>query len=290
MSNPTNNKKLPSVADLAALQNRGRMRPARPALRPAAPVTTPHYSPRPVYRPPVTLKATDSRQHRNLFRRFDLKYVLVAILVAGIGGFIAVQAVGHFKRDSGQSQKSQQSQDSRPDPIEGSVEEPLKPGALDKYTVPADEPRRLSIPKLSLNTSILSFGLGSNKQPRTAINIYESTWFSKSAKPGAPGTMLIQGHIHGPTKPGAFSQLKQLAKDDQVEVEAGDGTVFTYKVVSTQISDAQSSDLNVATSPAADDTSRLMLATFAADTTDATANRYIERVIVLATLVSKSNQ
>ena len=121
-------------------------------------------------------------------------------------------------------------------PIIGGVDE-TEVTDVDKsvYTVAPDRPRFLSIERLGIkNARVL--GLGVNKQGEfdTPANIFDVAWFTQSGKPGAGGTLLIDGHNGGPTKNGVFKHLPDLVKDDLVVIERGDGKIFKYKVVDTK--------------------------------------------------------
>lgn len=112
-----------------------------------------------------------------------------------------------------------------------------------EYTVAPDRPRYLSIDKLGIkNSRVLAVGLKQNGQLDTPANIFDTAWYTASGKPGAGGTMLINGHNGGPTKNGVFKRLPDLQKGDIITVERGDGKIFRYSVVENNTVALEDSD------------------------------------------------
>lgn len=121
---------------------------------------------------------------------------------------------------------------------------PSHPGA---YAVPPDQPRFLKIPKLSVDARVLKLGLKADGELRTPNTIFDTGWYQKSAKPGdAGGAILIDGHVHGPTLPGVFYNLKKLQPGDTIQLERGDGKTFEFKVVGSHAYPADTVDMAAA--------------------------------------------
>lgn len=121
------------------------------------------------------------------------------------------------------------------DPIEPQEKlEETEPTAeiIKEYVVAPDRPRYLTIPKLGINNArVLAVGINQKGQLGTPNNIFDVGWYDSSAKPGQPGTVLIDGHNGGPTKYGVFKRLPELVNGDLIQIERGDGVIFKYKVV-----------------------------------------------------------
>ncbi len=101
-----------------------------------------------------------------------------------------------------------------------------------EYTVAPDLPRYLSIPSIGVSKSrVLALGLTSSGALSTPISIFDAGWYYNSGKPGAGGTMVIDGHNGGPTMTGIFKRLPEVPIGESVIIERGDGAVFEYKVV-----------------------------------------------------------
>lgn len=122
-----------------------------------------------------------------------------------------------------------------------------------EYTVAADKPRYLTIPKLGINNArILEVGLSSSGQMLTPYNIFDVGWYNGSAKPGTRGTSIIDGHNGGPHVHGVFKNLPNLAYGDRITIEMGDGTTYTYQVIdniTVPLAEADAKMLYAAQSP-----------------------------------------
>jgi len=101
-----------------------------------------------------------------------------------------------------------------------------------EYTVPADQPRYLSISKLGVqNARVLSMGINAAGELDTPANIFDVGWYNQSSKPGHGGVLVIDGHNGGPNVEGVFKHLNQLYQGDEIVIERGDGEKFIYTVV-----------------------------------------------------------
>lgn len=104
---------------------------------------------------------------------------------------------------------------------------------VNAYTVPALNPRYLSIPELGIEkTRVLPVGVTEDGQLDTPNNIHDVAWYTKSVTPGqGSGAVLIDGHSGGFSKDGVFSKLEQLPLGAKIVLERGDGKVYNYEVV-----------------------------------------------------------
>ena len=100
-----------------------------------------------------------------------------------------------------------------------------------EYTVPADQPRYLSIEKLGIkNARVMSVGVNSKGQMLTPRSIYDAAWYNKSAKPGTGGTAIFDGHSGVGGSKGIFGRLGELTAGDEITIEMGNGAIYTYRV------------------------------------------------------------
>lgn len=130
------------------------------------------------------------------------------------------------------TESTQASNSSAPDAaIEGTDETEVTADTLNSYVVAADMPRFLRIETLNMKARIQQMGVNSVGAVQAPVNIYDSGWYTGSAKPGTPGAAFIDAHASGATRQGLFAYLDTLKNGDTVSVEQGDGTTFTYKVV-----------------------------------------------------------
>lgn len=162
-------------------------------------------------------------------------------------------------------------------------ESDLPKGSVNSYKVAPDLPRKISIPKLSVEGRVLALGVKDNNELKAPSNIYDTGWYLSSAKLGEIGATLIDGHASGPTKPGVFHNLKKLVKGDTIKVDRGDGKVFTYLVSKTQVYNQNSVDMAAALVSAEAGKSGLNLITCTGKYNKQT-KRYDDRLIVFAVL------
>lgn len=118
--------------------------------------------------------------------------------------------------------------------------------AVSSYTVAPDLPKLITIPKLYVYGRVKTIELGSDNMLQTTDNIFDAGWLISSAKPGAPpnaGATVIDGSTNGPTQPGIFANVNQLAAGDIIRITKGDGVVVNYSVVRLENYNAESFDI-----------------------------------------------
>lgn len=113
------------------------------------------------------------------------------------------------------------------------IEEEIPEEKVRVHTVPADQPRYLSIGQLGIKQArILSVGLDKDSRIGTPVNIYDAAWFNQSGKQGQTEKVIfLDGHNGGPTKDGIFKRLPNLSIGAIIEIERGDGLISKYSVV-----------------------------------------------------------
>lgn len=113
--------------------------------------------------------------------------------------------------------------------------DPISSGEKNAYTVPAENPKLLTIDKLGISARIIPMGItktGALDSPKTA---WDAGWYTGSSKPGTSGALLVDGHVNDTRNTlGVFGQLHTLISGDLVRLERGDGTLFIYRVVATE--------------------------------------------------------
>jgi sortase (surface protein transpeptidase) len=157
------------------------------------------------------------------------------------------------------------------------------PAVVANYIVAPNLPRYLLIPKLNVDARIISVGVNAKGALETPNNVYDTAWYNESALPGEPGAMLIDGHVSSWTAHGVFYGLKTLIAGDIIEVERGDGTLFTYKVVNSQIYNSNNVNMTAAMTTAIPGEPGLNLITCTGDVIPGTSE-FNERIIVFAVL------
>lgn len=156
-----------------------------------------------------------------------------------------------------------------------------KPSEFDTYTVAADLPRYLFIPKISVRAMIKPLGLNKDNQIEAPHSAYDAGWYTGSTKPGERGAMFIDGHVSAGRSPGIFYDLKNLVSGDTFTLERGDSVIFTYHVVKTETYDVDNVDMQAVLSPVNLDKPGLNLITCTGNVIKGT-NNYDKRLVVFA--------
>jgi len=125
---------------------------------------------------------------------------------------------------------------------EGSDRNPLPTNALASYTVAADSPRALYITKIGVAARILPMSVNKDNSIQAPINIFDAGWYTGSVKPGEKGATLVDGHSTADGR-ALFGKLNKLVIGDQIQLEKGDGTRLTYRVVQTETVDKNAVDM-----------------------------------------------
>lgn len=168
---------------------------------------------------------------------------------------------------------------------EGRDEEEIKPSAVDAYRTAADLPRTMTIEKLNVHARVLPMGVNADSSMQAPLNIFDSGWYTGSAKPGEAGAMLIDGHASGPSRQGLFAYVDTLVSGDMITVERGDGEVLRYEVKHVETTQLEQVDMDKALQPYDDATEGLNLIT-CAGTWLQDEGTFTDRAIVYAVRVT----
>ena len=146
------------------------------------------------------------------------------------------------------------------------------------------DPIRLVIPKLSIDAKFQYNGLKLDGTMEIPSNVTDVGWFIGSPRPGAAGNSVITGHvaqIRGGilTKPGVFSNLKDLRAGDAMTVSNNKGESFTFVVREIRSYDPNADATDVFTS--LDSNAHLVLIT-CEGTWNAGLQSYSQRLVVFA--------
>lgn len=149
------------------------------------------------------------------------------------------------------------------------------------YNVAADLPRFLRIPKIQVDAKVKRLGVKSDNELKAPSNIFDVGWYDGSAKPGENGTILLDGHVSGPTKRGVFYSLASLKTGDVIDIERGDSQIFHYKVVKSVLYDYDKVDMAAALTSAVPGKPGLNLMTCGGKF-DVRTNKFEQRLVVFA--------
>jgi len=179
-----------------------------------------------------SLKA-ERRKTRDL-KRFGLVFIAsVFVLVTGYVSIDTWMTNNRVKAEASSGATANSGTWSPDD--EGQDEAKPSTESFKKYVVSPELPRAIYINKINVTARILPMSVNNKGAIQAPVNIYDAGWYNGSVKPGDIGAMFIDGHASGPTREGLFAYLDKLVDGDEIQIEKGDGTMLTYKVVHTEV-------------------------------------------------------
>lgn len=192
------------------------------------------------------IENTKPKTYKHSFR-FSRRYkyvsnslILLALILLVFGVYVAVSGMKLNKNIQG-ARVSAQASEEKPDETQPTPED------LNKYTVAPDMPRFIYLDKFNEKGRVRHLGVNSKGAMQAPNNVFDTGWYKESAKPGnVGGASVIAGHVSGLTRPGVFHNLKRMNQGDTITIERGDGTLLKYKVVATEVYDADKVDMNKA--------------------------------------------
>ncbi|MFE0045998.1 class F sortase [Streptomyces albireticuli] len=100
----------------------------------------------------------------------------------------------------------------------------------------AEEPSRVSIPSIGVDSALLRLGLNGDDTVQVPPPGKGMTagWYTGGAKPGTPGAAVIIGHNDTREGKAVFHDLGKVGKGAAVDVERGDGKVLRFTVTGTE--------------------------------------------------------
>ncbi|MBT2383593.1 sortase domain-bontaining protein [Streptomyces sp. ISL-11] len=100
----------------------------------------------------------------------------------------------------------------------------------------AEEPSRISIPSLGVDSALLRLGSKSDgtAQLPPAEKGTTAGWYTGGAKPGRPGAAVIIGHADAPDGQAVFHGLRELGRGAAIDVKRGDGKILHFTVTDTE--------------------------------------------------------
>ncbi|MGZ6004600.1 MAG: class F sortase [Candidatus Saccharimonadales bacterium] len=251
--------------------------PAAPAISPAAKIVTD--AAQPEARRRLKSGGNDDKD-KTLLKHNKLTFTLttMAVVAFAVGLGLAISNLWlNNKTNNHVAALSRQASKSADVPSEN------KPSNedLNNYSVAPDMPRLLEITKIKLKSRVRPVGVKADNSLMAPDNIFDVGWYNGSAKPGQAGAAVIDGHVHGPTKPGVFIDLNQLDSGDKIQIERGDHKIIHYIVVKTKVYDISSIDMAAVMSSIAPGQNGLNLIT-CTGSIDSRTDSYTQRLVVFA--------
>jgi len=208
----------------------------------------------------IALKPNKKRVNREKSARLSNKllgsrhaFSAVVAIVLMVTGYVSVdtwltnrqvEEIAQTASVAGASVDSSDTQQS-----EGKDETPVTPQLYQQHNVGPDEPRYLTIEKLGIKARVISMGLNRDGSIQAPMNVNDSGWYEKSVKPGVVGAVFLDGHAAGQLRQGLFAYLDTLKSGDRLSVETGDGTVYRYEVLNSEITALEETDMRKALLP-----------------------------------------
>lgn len=139
-------------------------------------------------------------------------------------------------------------------------------------------PSRITIPIISVDTSVEHVGLTTSRAMGTPKNQRNVGWYSSGVMPGEVGSAVIDGHYGWKGgKASAFEHLSQVKVGDKVYIESVSGTVTSFVVRAIKVYDLHADTTAIFSSH--DGKSHLNLIT-CDGVWDATTQNYVKRLVV----------
>lgn len=113
-------------------------------------------------------------------------------------------------------------------------EETPPTAACERYSVPANQPRKIELPGIDASGCIQKVGLDKSKAIAAPSNVHLAGWYVGSVAPGNKGVSIIDGHVSGRYAAGIFSKLKDLRPGDSIRVQFGDLSWRKFTIADTR--------------------------------------------------------
>lgn len=167
---------------------------------------------------------------------------MITIALVGASLYFYTQA----RHDSGVSAEPSSNQAELD--VEGDGDNPAeqKPSInlFSKYQTDPEKPRYIRIPSESIEARVKETGLKMDGNVDAPKNIHDVSWYNGTIKPGSKsGVTVMLGHVSGKTMPGVFGSLKNMAENDEINIERGDGKILRYRVVKVEEFEADSMNM-----------------------------------------------
>jgi len=207
-----------------------------------------------VRRPAVAEKRRKTRSKKQRFMAATLPAMAVILFVFGLA--VSVNGWRTNQKVAAQATKAVAAANTSEPNKDGTASEGTPPSttppsshAVANYNVSPDMPRYFKMSQYGINARVLPMGVDKSGAIQTPGNVHDVGWYNASSKPGEGGAVLLDAHVSSWTAKGVFYHLKDLKAGDTVQVERGDGQLFTYKVVKTEVYDRDKVDMTAALLP-----------------------------------------
>jgi hypothetical protein len=95
-------------------------------------------------------------------------------------------------------------------------------------------PTRVRVPAIGVDSELMALGLRTDGSLEVPPEGFPAGWYTGAPTPGELGPAIIAGHVDWNGAPGVFSELRNVAPQDEIVVDREDGTTARFRVVSVQ--------------------------------------------------------
>ncbi len=150
--------------------------------------------------------------------------------------------------------------------------------------VPSGAPiQRLTIPKYNVDAPIIVLGVDENGVMEAPEDPWDVAWYDFTGHPGRGSNAVFSGHVDWTFDTGpagaAFWDLQNLVQGDLIEVALEDGTVYQYSVISRELVDPTTVDVQSIVGPTSTDVVTLITC---GGTFNTATGHYTSRTVVRA--------
>jgi sortase (surface protein transpeptidase) len=156
------------------------------------------------------------------------------------------------------------------------------PDRITGLVLPESEPMGVSIPRLGVTSNLVNLTLNDSGGMEVPVDPAAAGWYALGPSPGALGPAVIAGHVTWDEAPAVFFELETLQRGDVVNVTREDGETAIFSVQSVRT--FAKNRFPTRRVFGAIDHAGLRLIT-CGGTYDHAAHRYLDNVVVFATLV-----
>ncbi|MDQ3239129.1 MAG: class F sortase [bacterium] len=145
-----------------------------------------------------------------------------------------------------------------------------------------NQPIKLSIPSVRIESSIEKVGVDSNGNMQTPTTPKIISWYQFGALPGEKGNLVFSGHRDSTIGPGVFFTLSNIKKGDPITVTTANNKTFTY--IASNIVEVPRDDLPINDIFSSQKKLKQIYITTCAGNFDIFTKRYDDRVYVKGSL------
>ncbi len=162
-------------------------------------------------------------------------------------------------------------------PHSGGIDDPIT-----GLVLPESQPVEISIPRLGVKSSLVGLGIDGAGAMEVPADPAVAGWYTLGPTPGALGSAVIAGHVTWNQTPAVFFRLGSLQSGDRLSIVRKDGNRAIFSV--GRVSTFAKAHFPTSTVFGGIDHAGLRLITCGGKY-DLFAHRYVDNVVVFATLV-----